>query len=138
MAELKTRPTRASVKSFIDGVEDPQKRKDCREVQRIMTRVTGNRPKMWGDSIVGFGSYTYVYPTGRTGDWLLTGFSPRKQNLTLYIMAGFSRYERLLKKLGKHKTGKSCLYIKKLEDVDRDVLEELISESVKHLRKEYG
>ena len=98
-----------------------------------MREVTGAEPQMWGDSIVGFGSYHYVYASGREGDWPLTGFSPRKRNLTLYIMAGFDEYDELLSRLGKFKTGKSCLYINKLEDVDQEVLAELVKRSAEHV-----
>ncbi len=132
MAELKTKQTRASVKQFIDGIEDEQKRKDSRALVAMMRKITGKPPKMWGEAIVGFGSYRYKYASGREGDWFLTGFSPRKQNMTLYIMSGFTRYGALLKKLGKFKTGKACLYVKTLDDVDRPTLERLIRESVKH------
>jgi len=100
-----------------------------------MKRVTRSRPKMWGGAIVGYGQHHYKYESGREGDWFLAGFSPRKQALTLYIMPGFSSYGPLMKKLGKYKTGKSCLYIKKLEDVNLEVLEELVSRSVEHMRK---
>ena len=100
-----------------------------------MKRATKANPKMWGPEIVGFGSYHYKYASGRDADWFLTGFAPRKQNLTLYIMSGFKKYNALLKKLGKHKTGKSCLYIKRLDDIDMDVLTQLIEDSVAHLRK---
>jgi hypothetical protein len=103
----------------------------------MMREATGNRAAMWGDSIVGFGKYAYTYASGRSGEWPITGFSPRKRELTLYIMPGFSKYERLMKKLGKHRTGKSCLYIKRLSDVDEGVLEELIRESVKRMREMY-
>lgn len=135
MAELKTRPTDQSVERFIAGIGDPERREDCRAVARIMRRVTRTKPKMWGPSIVGFGSYHYKYASGREGDWFLTGFSPRKQSLTLYIMAGFKRYGELLSRLGKHKTGKSCLYVKRIDEVDLAVLEELIEQSVQYLRK---
>jgi hypothetical protein len=100
-----------------------------------MKQVTKSEPKMWGSSIVGFGTYHYKYESGREGDWFITGFSPRKQNLTLYIMGGFARYDELMKQLGKHKTGKSCLYIKYLADVDLPTLKKLIQESVSHMRK---
>ncbi len=135
MAELKTKPTKHSVNDFIDAIEDEQLRKDCRTVSRIMKRVTKANPKMWGPGIVGFGSYHYKYASGREADWFLAGFAPRKQNLTLYIMSGFQKYNTLLKKLGKHKIGKSCLYIKRLDDVNMDVLTQLIDDSVAHLRK---
>ncbi|MCG8608155.1 DUF1801 domain-containing protein [bacterium] len=133
MAELKTKPTEQSVEAFLNGVSDEQKRADSFAVLKLMQELTGAEPKMWGPSIVGFGSYHYKYASGREGDFFLTGFSPRKRNLSLYIIAGFSRYDALMRKLGKFKTGKSCLYIKKLEDVDRDVLKELIKKSVAHV-----
>ena len=132
MAELKTQKTDAAVDAFIDSVDDESKRADCRVVSDMMGEITGEEAAMWGTSIVGFGSYHYKYASGREGDWMLTGFSPRKQSLTLYIMSGFSEYTSLLAKLGKHKTGKSCLYIKKLEDVDLSVLRELVERSVRH------
>ncbi len=135
MAELKTKPTKQSVKDFVDAIKDEQQRKDCRTVSRIMKRITKANPKMWGPGMVGFGSYHYKYASGREGDWFLTGFAPRKQNLTLYIMAGFKEYSALLKKLGKHKIAKSCLYVKRLDDVDMDVLTQLIEESVAYVRK---
>ena len=133
MAELKTQKNDASVEEFINGVSDETKRQDCRTVIEMMREITGEEPSMWGTSIVGFGSYHYKYASGREGDWMLTGFSPRKQNLTLYIMSGFSEYESLLAKLGKHKTAKSCLYVKKLEDVDLPTLRNLIEQSVEHM-----
>jgi hypothetical protein len=135
MAELKTQPTKSSVKGFLDAIPDAARRKDCRAIARIMRKATGKTPKMWGANIVGFGIYHYKYATGREGDWFLAGFSPRAQNLTLYIMAGFSRYDALLEKLGKFKTGKSCLYIKRLDDVDVDVLTDLVERSVEHVQK---
>lgn len=137
MAELKTKKNTASVEGFLKKVKDSQRKEDCFKVLELMKRVTGEKPLMWGSSIVGFGSYHYVYATGREGDWPLTGFSPRAQNLTLYIMPGFDRYDELMKRLGKFKTGKSCLYLKKLDDVDQNVLEKLISESVKYMKKKY-
>ena len=133
MSDLKTKKNDASVLEFINKVEDEQKRKDCHEIMEMMKEITCEEPKMWGDSIVGFGSYHYKYATGREGDWFLTGFSPRKQNLSLYIMSGFEHYTSLLSNLGKHKTGKSCLYVKRLEDVDRDILKEMITGSVEML-----
>lgn len=134
MAELKTRRTEASARAFLDAITDEGRRKDCVEVVRLMQRVTKAEPRMWGPSIVGFGDCKYVYPTGREMDWFLTGFSPRKQALTLYVMPGVSRYDALMKKLGKHTTGKSCLYLKRLDDVDRKVLEALIRESVAYMK----
>ena len=137
MAELKTRPTRVSVKSFIDAVDDADKRKDAKKISAMMRRATGKRATMWGESIVGFGKYSYSNTAGKHFEWPVTGFSPRARNLTIYIMPGFSRYDALMKKLGKHKTGKSCLYINRLSDVDEVVLETLIEESVKRMRKVY-
>jgi len=137
MAELKTRKTNASVADFLNAIGDKKKRSDARKVAAMMRKATGSRAKMWGTSIVGFGSYHYKYASGREGDWMLTGFSPRKQNVTLYIMAGFKEFDALMGKLGKHRTGKSCLYIKKLDDVDTNVLESLINRSVRYMRKKY-
>ena len=137
MAELKTRPNQASVTEFIAAIDDPQKRADARKVAAMMRRATGSRAKMWGSSIVGYGSYHYKYASGREGDFMLTGYSPRKNALTVYIMPGFSGFKGLMSGLGKYKTGKSCLYIKSLSDVDESVLEKLIDESVKHMRKKY-
>ncbi|HEU0291830.1 MAG TPA: DUF1801 domain-containing protein [Anaerolineales bacterium] len=133
--ELKTKVNAASVEGFLNTVTDEQKREDCFELLRLMQQVTKEAPKMWGSSIVGFGSYHYKGASGREGDWLLTGFSPRKQNLTLYIMGGFDLHKDLLKKLGKYKTSVGCLYIKKLDDVDKKVLKELVAESVKTTKK---
>ena len=133
MAELKTKQNETSVADFLNNIPDEKKRQDCLALQELMQQVTGTEPKMWGDSIVGFGTYHYKYASGRAGEWFLTGFSPRKQNLTLYIMAGFDQYDELLEKLGKHKTGKSCLYVKQLADIDIVTLRELIQQSVNHL-----
>lgn len=138
MAELKTKQTNQSVREFLDGIADEQKRRDCLAVLELMEEATRAEPKMWGESIVGFGSYHYKYESGREGDWFLTGFSPRKQSLTLYVMAGFERYDALLKKLGKHKTGKSCLYVNRLDDIDLATLKELIRQSVEHVAKTYA
>ncbi|MFQ5751381.1 MAG: DUF1801 domain-containing protein [bacterium] len=137
MTELKTKPNDQSVEVFLNRVADEKKRRDCFTVLELMKQITKAEPEMWGNSIVGFGSYHYKYESGREGDWFLTGFSPRKQNLTLYIMSGFSRYEELMKKLGKYKTGKSCLYIKKIEDIDLETLRELVKQSVEHLAQHY-
>ncbi len=137
MAELKTKPTRASVNAFLDTVEDERKRRDCQDVIKLMASVTNKKPKMWGTSIIGFGSYHYKYKSGREGDWPITGLSPRKQNLTIYVMLGFSRYESLMQKLGKYKTSKSCLYVKYLDDIDRKVLAKLIERSVADMKKVY-
>ena len=135
MAELKTQKTDASVKDFLNTVPDDRKREDSFAIMELMQEVTGEEPAMWGPSIVGFGSYTFKYASGREGDWPVAGFSPRKRNLTLYIMSGFEGYDALLAKLGKFKTGKSCLYINKLEDVDIPTLKELVKRSVKHVAK---
>jgi len=135
MAELKTKPNNGSVEEFLDSVENEKRRKDSFKVLDLMKTVTGHEPKMWGDSIIGFGTYHYKYASGREGDWFLTGFSPRKQNLTLYIMAGFDEYEALLGKLGKYKIGKSCLYINKIEDIDIEVLKKLVKQSADHMAK---
>jgi hypothetical protein len=134
-AELKTRVNDASVKKFLNSVTDEQTRSDCFEILKMMQQVTKEQPKMWGSSIVGFGSYHYKGKSGREGDWMLTGFSPRKQNLTLYLMGGFDTHTAQLKKLGKFKTSVGCLYIKKLDDVDRKVLKELVQASVKRMKQ---
>lgn len=135
MAELKTRPNDQSVENFLNRVENDTKREDSFSILELMKEETGDEPIMWGDSIVGFGKYSYKYTSGREAEWFLTGFSPRKQNLTLYIMNGFEGYDELLGKLGKHSTGKSCLYIKKLEDVDQEVLRDLVNKSVAHMKE---
>ena len=133
MSDLKTKPNAGDVNYFLDAVEDEKKRSDSFTITALMQRVSGYEPCMWGDSIIGFGSYHYKYASGREGDWFLCGFSPRKQALTLYIMAGFEQYEDLLQKLGKYKTGKSCLYVKRLEDINLEVLSELVQLSVEHM-----
>ncbi len=134
MAELKTKPTTVSVSDFLEGVDDEERRRDCITVAKIMKKATGSDPKMWGPSIVGFGDHHYKYESGRELDWFLTGFSPRKRELTLYIMPGFDRYDDLMAKLGKYKTGKSCLYIKRLADIDLKVLQTLVETSVRHMQ----
>ena len=126
----KTRATDADVENFLAAIPDPGRREDCQRIRALMEAATGAPARLWGPSIVGFGVYHYRYESGREGDWMVTGFSPRKNDLTLYIMPGFARYEALMAKLGKHKTGKSCLYIKRLADVDMAVLETLVRESV--------
>src|SRR5215216_5870328 len=136
MAELKTQATKSSVDTFLQGIKDEKRRQDCYVILKIMQKATKAKAKMWGTSIVGFGDAHYVYESGREGDWFITGFSPRKQNLTLYIMGGFHQFEDLMKKLGKHSTGKGCLYINKLEDVDTKVLKEIITKSVKMAKDE--
>ena len=135
MAGNKTTPNDQDVEQFLNSFDDERKRKDSFTILELMKQVTGIEPRMWGSSIVGFGSYHYKYESGREGDMILAGFSPRKQNLTLYNMGGFERYDDLLKKLGKHTTGKGCLYIKRLDDVDLPTLKSLIEESVKHVKQ---
>jgi len=138
MAELKTKVNDASVEAFLDGITHERRRAEAKQVCAMMAEVTGAPPKMWGEAIIGFGSYHYTYESGRSGGWFLVGFSPRKTSLTLYIMAGFGEYEALTARLGKHKTGKSCLYINKLADVDLAVLRELVDESVAHMKAKYA
>ncbi len=133
MAELKTQKNDASVTDFLNTVENENRRRDAFTILKLMQEVAGEEPTMWGSSIIGFGKYHYKYASGREGEWMLVGFSPRKQNLTLYIMSGFDQYDQLLANLGKYKTGKSCLYINKIEDVDLDVLRELVRQSVAHM-----
>jgi hypothetical protein len=135
MSDIKTKVNDASVLEFLHSVPDEKRRQDSLAVLALMQEVTGLEAKMWGPSIVGFGSYHYKYESGREGDMPLTGFSPRKQNLTLYIMGGFDNYEQLMASLGKHSTGKSCLYIKRLSDVNIPTLKELVRQSVDHMIK---
>jgi hypothetical protein len=137
MAELKTRPTRASVKAFIDAIDDPRRKAEVRKVAAMMRKATGKRATMWGTSIVGFGKYRYSNTAGKDFEWMLTGYSPRKQALTVYIMCGFAPFAGLMAKLGKYRTGKSCLYLRRLEDVDENVLETLIGKSVERMRATY-
>ena len=134
MAAPKTIRNNAPVKAFLKTTE-PSRQEDCKAIMDIMAAATGEKPFMWGEQIIGFDSYHYVYASGREGDWPLTALSPRKQNISVYVMDGFAKYEKLLEKLGKHKTGKSCLYIKRLTDVDTKVLKTLIERSVKNMRK---
>ncbi len=138
MAELKTKETDASVDDFLDAVEPDRRKRDGRILCDLMNRVTGFEPKMWGPSIVGFGRYHYKYDSGREGEFFLTGFSPRKSALSVYIMPGFSEYSDLMDKLGKHKTGRACLYINKLDDVDLGTLEELVRRSVEDMKTRYN
>jgi hypothetical protein len=137
MTDAKTRKTKASVDKFLQGVKNEKRREDARAVLKLMKSVTRKEPKMWGPSIVGFDSYHFKYDSGREGDMPMVGFSPRSTSVVLYIMPGFERYDALMKKLGKHKTGVSCLYINKLEDVDRKVLKELVTESYRYMKKKY-
>jgi hypothetical protein len=134
LTELKTKPTKASVDAFLETV-DEHRRADCTTLVRMMSDATGAKPQMWGPSIVGFGSHRYEYESGRGGDWFMVGFSPRKRDLTLYIMPGVRRYPQLLARLGQHSTGVGCLYIKKLADIDVPVLKELIATAVKDVQK---
>ncbi|MEO7908361.1 MAG: DUF1801 domain-containing protein [Roseiflexaceae bacterium] len=133
MAELKTKLNQASVEDFLNAVQNEQVRQDSWAIVDIMQEATHAPPQMWGTSIVGFGSYHYKYASGREADWMLTGFSPRKQNVTLYIMAGFEQYDAMLAQLGKHTCGKACLYIKRLSDVDLPTLKQLVQASVQHM-----
>ena len=135
MSDLKTQLNDGDVVQFLESVENQRRKEDAFEILELMNDVIGEEPKMWGTSIIGYGSYHYKGKSGREGDWFLAGFSPRKQNMSLYIMAGFDEYDDLMSKLGKHKTGKSCLYINKLADVDIDVLKELVAASVKHMKE---
>jgi hypothetical protein len=131
-AELKTKPTGASVEDFFAGFKDEERRKDCRTLAALMKQATGAEPKMWGSAIVGFGDWHYKYASGCEGDWFRMGFSPRKQALTLYLTCGgFEKHAGLLARLGKHKTGKGCLYVKRLADVDMAVLRRLIEAAAK-------
>src|SRR5215207_4885470 len=136
MAELKTKVNTGSVHKFLDGIADEVKRRDSYLLLKMMEKATKDEARMWGDSIVGFGDYHYVGKSGREGDWFLAGLSPRKQNLTLYMLGGWKQHAELLAKLGKHSLGKGCLYIKRLDDVDMSVLNKLIAEAVKHAKKQ--
>ena len=138
MAEPKTKPTKASVKEFLNQIPDKERRDDCFTVAKIMEEITGDKPKMWGPSIVGFGTWHYKYASGREGDWPVAAFSPRKKDLTLYLTPGFEEHQELMEKLGKHSTGKSCLYIKRLSDIHVPTLKKLIKKSVKDLDNYMG
>lgn len=135
MSDLKTQRNDGDVRAYLEAVANPRRREDSLVMLELMSEITGEPPAMWGSGIVGFGSYRYRYASGREGDWFLTGFAPRKQALTLYIMPGFDRYAALLAKLGKYKTGKSCLYVNKLDDVNLEALKTLIAASVKTMRR---
>jgi hypothetical protein len=137
MAELKTKKNESNVDDFLQGVADEIKRNDCFTVLEMMARITGRPAKMYGTSMVGFGSYKYTYASGHSGQWFLSGFAPRKQNLVIYIMSGFSNEAELMARLGKYKTGKSCLYLKRLADIDLAVLEDLIRNSVDYMSAKY-
>jgi hypothetical protein len=137
MAELKTKQNTGSVENFLDTVEDEVKRKDCKVLLDIMKEVTKEEPKMWGDSIIGFGTYHYKSKSGQEGDWFITGFSPRKGNISIYLMHGHEGYEELFDKLGKHKMGKGCLYLKSLNDINMKILKDIIKRSVRDIQKRY-
>ena len=137
MAEAKTKPTAVSVDKFIAAVPDAGQREDCKRLRSLMEEITGENAVMWGPSIVGFGQYHYQYDSGHSGDSCLAGFSPRKQNLSIYVTSGFAGHEALMARLGKFKTGKACLYVKRLSDVDEAVLRKLIAASVKFMRSRY-
>ncbi len=137
MSSNKTIPTKQSVSDFLNGIEGVEKKADAYKLLEMMESITGEKPVMWGPSIIGFGSYHYKYDSGREGDMLLTGFSPRTQNFSLYVGAGSPAVKPLLKKLGKHSTGKSCLYIKRLSDIDEEVLKEIIESSHKYYKEKY-
>jgi hypothetical protein len=134
MSNLNTSSNNPDVEAFLASVDNESRVAECRELMAMMQEIVGEPPTLWRSSIIGFGSYHYVYESGREGEWFLTGCSPRKSALTLYIMAGFDRYEELMERLGTYRTGKSCLYLKRLGDVDGDVLAELIEASVAHMR----
>jgi hypothetical protein len=130
MAELKTKITGQSVDVYLNNLQDEKKRQDCFTILEVLRQATGAEPRMWGESIIGLGEYHYKYASGREGDWFLVGLSPRKQNLTLYIVSGFPKFTDLLQKLGKYKTGKGCLYINKVEDIDLSVLKQLVEQAL--------
>jgi hypothetical protein len=135
MAELKTKPTGRSVTAFLNEIDDEKKRQDAFTILEMMRKATKAEPYMWGASIVGFGTYHYKYASGHEGDAPITGFSPRQRNLTLYVMAGFEGRDELLKRLGKHTTGKACLYINSLDDIHMPTLRKIVQESVKYVKK---
>jgi len=135
MGELKTKPTNASVEKFLNQIPDETRREDCFKVAEMMEEITGCKPKMWGPSIVGFDTYHYKYASGQEGDWPIAAFSPRKQDLTLYILPGFQESKELMDALGKHRTGRSCLYIKRLSDIHVPTLKKLIRQSVKRMKQ---
>ena len=135
MTQLKTQRNDASVEGYLNALDDPRKRDDSFVLLRMMQEITGEEPAMWGDSIIGFGSYDYRYNSGHSGQWFITGFAPRKRDLTVYIMPGFDRYQDLMQRLGKHKTGVSCLYLSRLQAVDLPTLRELITRSVTDMRE---
>ncbi|SMO54691.1 DUF1801 domain-containing protein [Gracilimonas mengyeensis] len=137
MATLKTQPTDQLVEDYLGSIKDELRAKDCRSIHQIMQEVSGAPGTMWGANIVGYGSYHYKYESGREGDWMLVGFSNRKRYISLYIMSGFDAFDSLLGQLGKHKTGKSCLYINKLKDIEESVLREMIASSIEKIKQRY-
>ena len=137
MKELKTQPNDADVNEFIESVENNLTRNECYELVNLMQEITGTPARMWGASIVGFGSYSYTTRSGYSASWMQTGFSPRKKNLTIYVMLGFEKYKSIMEKLGKFTTGKSCLYVKSLDDIDRSLLKELLIKSLQDLKETY-
>jgi Domain of unknown function (DU1801) len=137
MGALKTKPTKESVRAYIAALPDPAQKQDAKKLASLMSDVTGQRGRLWGTSMVGFGSYRYSNSAGKESEWLLTGFSPRKQALSIYVMSGFAEHQSLLGRLGKYKTGKSCLYVKRLADIDEAVLRQLIEASVAYMRERY-
>jgi hypothetical protein len=136
MAELQTKKTKASVSAFLNAIDDEQKRKDCKAVAAMMQKATKAKPAMWGPAIIGFGNSTYVYPDGRTMDWMLAAFAPRKGNITLYVLADYPQRDELLAKLGPHKATGVCLHIKRLSDVHIPTLTKLIAASIKHAKRQ--
>jgi len=136
--ELKTRPSDASVAAFLDAIADDQRQQDCRTLHAMMARVTGCAARMWGDSIVGFGRYHSRYASGHEGDWFITGFASRKKALTIYIMPGYGAYDHLMEGLGRFRTGKACLYLRRLDDVDPDGLERLIATAFTDMQAKYN
>jgi len=131
LRKMKTQKNKASVAAFLNAIEDPQKRKDTKTLCKWMKAASGDKPAMWGDAIIGYGSYHYKYASGREGDWFRIGVSPRKQYLSIYLMSGFETYTDLLAKLGKHKTGSCCLNIKRLSEIDESILQDLIQKAAK-------
>lgn len=137
MGNLKSQPSASSVSAYLNSIVNEKRKHDSFKLLNMMEKITGEQGRMWGSQLVGFGTYHYKYSSGREGDWFMTGFAPRKQNITIYIMPGFKRYNELMSRLGKYKTGKSCLYIKHLDHVDIDILQELIVRGYEHMRFKY-
>ncbi len=137
-ADLKTKKTKQSVSAFLNAIEDEQKRSDAKKLAKLFEEVTGWKGKLWGDSIVGYGDWHYTHGSGCEGDWMAIGFSPRKGNLSIYIMPGYTDFADILKDLGPHKLGKSCLYLKRLDDIHLPTLKKLIKAGVKDMKKRYG